>query len=254
MDVWRYSDWDGYGNEIRNSQAHIWHWRDWIIESLNADKGYDRMVLEMLAADELAPTDAVTLRATGFLARNWFMFNRNIWLESTVEHTAKAFLAMTGNCARCHDHMYDPISQREYYEFRAIFEPHDVRMDRVPGQPDPAKDGIPRVFDAQLQAPTFRFERGDEARPDRANPLPPGLPELFNASWKVEPVALPRDAAIPDKREFVIRETLAAGPAAIAQARTGRAAACRFVATALVPYAAPLGGIASAAKIARAVS
>jgi len=56
MDVWRYSDWSGYGMDIRDSMRHIWHWRDWIIESLNADKPYDRMVVEMLAADELAPT------------------------------------------------------------------------------------------------------------------------------------------------------------------------------------------------------
>src|SRR5262249_46391659 len=52
MDVWRYSDWWGLGAEVRNSQKHIWHWRDWIIESLNADTGYDQMLREMLAADE----------------------------------------------------------------------------------------------------------------------------------------------------------------------------------------------------------
>ena len=87
----------------------------------------------MLAGDELAPTDPNTLRATGFLVRNWYKFNRNTWLENTVEHTAKAFLGVTMNCCRCHDHKYDPISQVEYYQFRAIFEPHDVRTDRVPG-------------------------------------------------------------------------------------------------------------------------
>ncbi|HTI51869.1 MAG TPA: DUF1549 domain-containing protein, partial [Planctomycetaceae bacterium] len=53
MDVWRYSDWDGYGAEVRESQPHIWRWRDWIIESLNADKPYDRMIVEMLAGDEV---------------------------------------------------------------------------------------------------------------------------------------------------------------------------------------------------------
>ena len=42
MDVWRYSDWDGYQEELRDSQRHIWRWRDWIVESLNADKAYDR--------------------------------------------------------------------------------------------------------------------------------------------------------------------------------------------------------------------
>src|SRR5262249_62393367 len=124
-------------------------WRDWIVESLNADKGYDRMVMEMLAGDEIAPDDANTLRATGFLARNWFMFNRNVWLDNTVEHTAKAFLGLTMNCARCHEHKYDPIAQKEYFQFRAFFEPHDVRIDRVPGQPDTKKDGGPRVYDAK---------------------------------------------------------------------------------------------------------
>ena len=56
MDVWRYSDWAGWGKQVRDSQPHIWHWRDWIVESLNGDKPYDRMVVEMLAADEDAPT------------------------------------------------------------------------------------------------------------------------------------------------------------------------------------------------------
>src|SRR5579883_1001532 len=87
MDVWRYSDWYGLGPEVRYSHLHIWHWRDWIVASLNADKGYDRLVLEMLAGDELAPDGPETARATGFLARNWDIFNRNVWLASTVEHT-----------------------------------------------------------------------------------------------------------------------------------------------------------------------
>ena len=55
MDVWRYSDWYGLGEEARYSHPHIWQWRDWIIAALNTDKGYDRMIVEMLAGDELAP-------------------------------------------------------------------------------------------------------------------------------------------------------------------------------------------------------
>jgi hypothetical protein len=82
MDVWRYSDWAGYKQEVRESQRHIWRWRDWIIESLNADKGYDRMVLEMLAGDEIAPADTEVLRATGFLVRNRHASNRDIWLDA----------------------------------------------------------------------------------------------------------------------------------------------------------------------------
>ena len=54
MDIWRYSDWWGLGAEVRNSQKHIWHWRDWIVESLNADKGYDRMVREVTRSETAA--------------------------------------------------------------------------------------------------------------------------------------------------------------------------------------------------------
>ncbi len=182
MDVWRYSDWDGYGAEVRESQPHIWRWRDWIIESLNADKPYDAMVRDMLAADETAPDDPSALRATGFLVRNWFKFNRNVWMENTVEHTSKAFLGVTINCARCHDHMYDPILQTEYYQFRAMFEPYDVRTDRVPGTADTKRDGLVRVFDAKAETPTFLFVRGSEARPDKEHPLPPTVPRCWGAT------------------------------------------------------------------------
>ena len=162
MDVWRYSDWYGLGQEVRYSHPHLWHWRDWIIASLNADKGYDRMVLEMLAGDELAPDDPDTVRATGFLARNWDIFNRNVWLASTVEHTSRAFLGLTIQCARCHDHKFDPISQVDYYRLRAFFEPYHVRVDRVPGESDRVKAGLPRAFDDFLDRPTYLFIRGEE--------------------------------------------------------------------------------------------
>ena len=92
MDVWRYSDWYGLGGMLRHSQKHIWRWREWIVDSLNADKGYDRMVSEMLAGDELDPDNEDSIAGTGFLARNYYVFNRDTWLDSTIEHSAKAFL------------------------------------------------------------------------------------------------------------------------------------------------------------------
>ena len=112
MDVWRYSDW--YGRrlvpDVWNSAPQVWRWRDWIVRSLNAGKGYDRMVMEMLAADEIAPGDDDARVATGYLVRNWYALNPNQWMRDNVEHTAKAFLGLTFNCAHCHDHKYDPIS------------------------------------------------------------------------------------------------------------------------------------------------
>jgi hypothetical protein len=206
MDIWRYSDWYGLGGEVRFSHPNLWHWRDWIIESLNADTGYDRMVLEMLAGDELAPDHPKVVRATGFLARNWDIFNRNVWLANTVEHTARAFLGVTMQCARCHDHKFDPISQIDYYRFRAFFEPYHIRVDRMPGEPDRAKAGLPRAFDDFLDRPTYLFVRGDESRPDTKRPLRPGTPAVLGGEVRIAPVHLPLTAHTPDKHPLVIDE------------------------------------------------
>ena len=219
MDVWRYSDWSGYRDQIRNSQRHIWRWRDWIIESLNADKGYDRMVVEMLAGDEIAPTDPATLRATGYLARNWYKYSRNYWLDQTIEHTSKAFLAQTMNCARCHDHKYDPVAQTNYYQMRALFEPHDVRTDQIPGQSDLLKDGLPRVFDAHPEAKTFLFVRGNEKQPDESHPLVPSLPAVFGSELGIKPVDLPVEAYYPYIRDHVVQNMLAAERTKLATAQ-----------------------------------
>ncbi|HEY7422719.1 MAG TPA: DUF1553 domain-containing protein [Gemmataceae bacterium] len=255
MDVWRYADWAGYGAEVRDSQPHIWHWRDWIIESLNADKGYDRMVQEMLAADELAPGDAGTVRATGFLVRNWYKFNRNVWLERTVEHTGKAFLGVTLNCARCHDHMFDPFMQKEFYAFRAIFEPHQIRTDRIRGVADTKQDGIPRVYDAQATAPTYLFTRGDERNPDKSKVIPPAVPAVFGGSFEIKPAALPRSEVVPDRRDFVLQETLAAGESAVEQAWQAVRKARRNAAAALIPVGldTPLALAARAPAVHRAL-
>lgn len=220
MDIWRYSDWWGLGAEVRNSQKHIWHWRDWIIESLNEDKGYDQMLVEMLAADELYPNDLDRLRASGFLARQYFKFNRTSWLDETIQHTSKAMLGMTFNCAKCHDHKYDPLSQQEYYQLRAIFEPYQVRTDFVGDVLDPEKDGIPRAFDCNLNAETWIHVRGDDRNPDMSKPITPAVPAFLNfAEFQVEPVTLPPEAFEPGLREHVIAAHLKAAESRIAAMR-----------------------------------
>lgn len=211
LDVWRYSDWWGLGTQMRNSQPHIWHWRDWTTEALNADLPYDEMVRQMLAGDELHPSDLSRLRATGFLARNYFLFNRNQWLDETVEHVGKSLLGITLNCAKCHDHKYDPFEQADFYRFRAFFEPYHVRMDMVPGEPDLTKDGIPRAFDGLPNDPTYLFTRGQESQPDKSQVIAPGLPQVI--AYKplaIAPVKLPDDAWRPERRAWVY-ETLAEG-------------------------------------------
>jgi hypothetical protein len=218
MDVWRYSDWAGYKAALRDSQRHIWHWRDWIVESLNKDKPYDRMLMEMLAADELVPEDADAIRATGFLARNYFS-DRDAWMDNVVKHTSQGFLGLTVGCAKCHDHMYDPISQRDYYSMRAIFERYNVRTDRISGVLDVAKNGIPRAYDNSLTAETWLFESGDERRPLKDEPIPPGVPGSLGGSFTIEPVSLPLFASKPDRRDFVKRDLIAQAEKAVADAK-----------------------------------
>ena len=205
MDIWRFSDWWGLGDQLRNSQLHMWHWRDWIIESLGKDRPYDEMLLLMLAADEIDPENFEDLRATGFLARNFFLFNRNQWMDETIEHVSKAFLGLTLNCAKCHDHKYDPIGQTDYYRMRAIFEPYHVRLDSVPEETDYRQGGLPRVFDAYLDLPTYRFDRGQESSPDKSTAMSPGIPEFLSyIPLDIEPVDLPGVAWQPERRPWVI--------------------------------------------------
>jgi hypothetical protein len=203
MDVWRYSDWAGWtgGGQIR---------------------------------DELAPDDPDVLRATGYLVRNYKMLSREKWLQDTVDHTFMAFQGVTIGCAKCHDHMYDPIHQKEYYQLRAIFEPHQVRIDAIPGQPDTKKDGLVHVYDATLDVPTYFYVRGDERTPDKSAPMQPGVPEALGGRFpKIDAVKLPSYAYSPEKRVFVIKETLAAAGASIAQARAALAAPTRNVTVAI---------------------
>lgn len=240
MDLWRYCDWYGLGDQLRYSQKHLWHWRDWIVESLNAGKGYDQMILEMLAADELDPDDRDNLRATGYLARSYYLFNRTTWLDATIEHTCRAFLGVTMQCVKCHDHKYDPIDQAAYYQMRAIFEPLHVRLDPWPGEPDLEKNGLPRAFDLHLDRPTYRHVRGDEKNEDQTKALAAGIPSVLEfASFEPRPVKLPRAAAKPILLPFVLEDQLADAERDIADAQKAVDQARRALAKIPEPIAKP---------------
>ncbi|HEY7313626.1 MAG TPA: DUF1553 domain-containing protein [Gemmataceae bacterium] len=250
MDVWRYSDWYGRRSvpDVMNSYPRIWRWRDWIVRSLNEDCGYDRMIVEMLAADEISPDDEDSLAATGFLVRNWFKWNYNQWMRDNVEHTGKAFLGLTFNCCHCHDHKYDPIAQEEYFRFRAFFEPLELRHDRVAGEPDPGPfkkyvygvaygpiaGGRIRVFDEKLDAQTFFYSGGDERnRVAGKPPVVPGAPAALGGDrLKIEPVNLPPQAWYPGLRPFVQREETERRQAAVAAAEASLGSARKTLAEA----------------------
>ena len=228
MDVWRYSDWYGRRqvNDVRNSYPHIWRWRDWIIRSLNDDKGYDQMIREMLAADEIAPDDDTRTPALGFIVRNWFSLNYDTWKTDLVEHTGKAFLGIRLNCAHCHDHKYDPITQEEYFQFRAFFEPVELRHDRVAGGPPldkfirykpgsgsalkPIEAGLARVYDHDLQAETHMYRLGDARDKMERPPVDPGVPEIVSVgALDVKPIELPPVAWYPGLKPFTQQTEIA---------------------------------------------
>ncbi|MDE0735965.1 MAG: DUF1549 domain-containing protein, partial [Pirellulaceae bacterium] len=238
MDVWRYSDWYGRRavGDVRNSYPHIWRWRDWIIESLNEGKGYDQMIREMIAADELHPAEDDRIVATGYLVRSWFSLNYDTWMRDVVEHTGKAFLGLRFNCALCHDHKYDPISQEDYFRFRAFFEPLELRHDQVPGGPTLAKyirykpgsggslkpisAGMARIYDHTLDAQTHMYRLGDQrSRFEDRPPVTPGMPRsLGGKPIKIAPVTLPDVAYHPGLKPFVAQQESARTEKALAAA------------------------------------
>jgi Protein of unknown function (DUF1553)/Protein of unknown function (DUF1549)/Planctomycete cytochrome C len=251
MDVWRYSDW--YGRravpDVWNSAPQVWRWRDWIVRSLNDDKGYDRMVLEMLAGDEIAPEDDETAVATGYIIRNWYALNSHQWMKDMVEHTGKAFLGLTLNCAHCHDHKYDPVSHEEYFRFRAFFEPVQIRQDWVAGEPNPGPfqkyeyavlrkivpSGSVRIFDENLAAETHMYRQGDErARIEGRSPVTPAAPAFLGGSQlAITPVDLPPRAYYPGLKPFIQTAEIESREQSLLAARTQFVQAQHALVTAL---------------------
>ena len=134
LDVARWAESNGYQhNRIRD---HAWRYRDWVVESFTDDKPFDDFLREQLAGDEIEPYADDHIVATGFLAAARYSGNeldktiqRNDILVDVANTTAGAFLGLTMECAQCHDHFFDPITQWDYYQFMAFFaqgQPGDV--------------------------------------------------------------------------------------------------------------------------------
>ncbi len=146
LDVVRYADTNGYERDAVKPQ--VWKYRDYVIESLNADKPFDRFVVEQMAGDELPDRNAETLIATGFHRLGpWDdepadpMEDRFDQLDDLLNTTSQAFLGMTLACARCHNHKFEPLTTKDYYGMIAVFNglerPRNGRteLDRPVGKP-----------------------------------------------------------------------------------------------------------------------
>jgi hypothetical protein len=129
LDLVRYGDTAGFEQDPYILEA--WRYRDYVVKSFNDDKPYDRFVKEQIAADELWPDDPEARTGTGFYrvnANRDMLFkveelNRVERLTDAVDTTSTVFLGLTVGCARCHDHKFDPIPQRDFYRMQAIFAP-----------------------------------------------------------------------------------------------------------------------------------
>jgi hypothetical protein len=126
LDLARYADSEGFKSD--ETRPNIWRYRDYVINSFNADKPYDRFVKEQIAGDELYPNDPQAVIATGFNrhfpdesnARN-LMQRRQELLFDITDVVGSTFMGLTVGCAKCHDHKFDPILQKDYYRLQAFF-------------------------------------------------------------------------------------------------------------------------------------
>jgi len=125
LDLARYADSGGFEFDV--DRPHAWRYRDYVIRSFNDDKPYDRFIQEQLAGDELQSGNPETLIATGFCRNGPTVDNasneqtRVDELDDIVATTSSVFMGLTVGCARCHDHKYDPLPQKDYYRLQAIF-------------------------------------------------------------------------------------------------------------------------------------
>jgi hypothetical protein len=161
LDLARYADSNGY--EFDEVRPDAWRYRDYVIRSFNADKPYDRFILEQLAGNEIDPANPDALIATAFNLLGPDMTDassqaqrRQNTLNDMTDTAGLVFLGLTIACARCHDHKFEPIPQTDYYRLQAFFAPASFRHD------------LPIASDAERSAHADALRRyNDLTRPVR---------------------------------------------------------------------------------------
>ncbi|QSA96433.1 DUF1549 and DUF1553 domain-containing protein [Methylococcus sp. EFPC2] len=138
LDLARYADSAGFDND--ETRPNMWRYRDYVINSFNLDKPYNRFVKEQIAGDEIAPDDQNALIATGFLrgfpdnlnSRDLIQ-NKYQTVTDMTDTVGKVFLGQTVECARCHNHKFDKISQKDYFALQAFFA-NSIAIDHIPAE------------------------------------------------------------------------------------------------------------------------
>lgn len=232
LEASRYADTDGYQND---RLRYMWVWRDWLIQALNSNMPFDQFILHQMAGDLIPDRNFYSQVATGFnrnhrinseggsIPEEWIVE----YVADRVETMGTLFLGLTLNCSRCHDHKYDPISQRDFYSFYAFFNniaeaglgPNNGNSPpfiKVPKswpelseeeskfvEPDPVEikvvqTSVPRpqpgspetvmvLHELTKSRETYRLIRGQYDQPDKSELLGPATPELLGAWDKAWP-------------------------------------------------------------------
>lgn len=138
LDVVRYADSSGFANDYERGNA--WRYRDYVVRAFNDDKPYDQFILEQIAGDELAPENPEHLIAVGFLRMGpWELTGMEVakiarqrFLDDVTDIVGQTFLGHMLQCARCHDHKFDPVPTRDYYSIQAAFATTQLAERAVP--------------------------------------------------------------------------------------------------------------------------
>jgi mono/diheme cytochrome c family protein len=181
LDVVHYGDTHGYDKDKQRPNA--WPYRDWVIGAFNADLPWDRFVADQIAGDVLRPDDAGAIEATGMLAAGPWDFIGHVEVPETktdgkiarhldrddmVANTIGTFASVTIQCAQCHAHKFDPVSQEDYYSLQAVFAALD-RTERT-YSPDPAVMRAHAALDARRTDLDGRKQALEARRAEAAGP------------------------------------------------------------------------------------
>jgi hypothetical protein len=198
LDVARYADSTGY--EYDYDFPESWRYRDYVIKSFNEDKPYNRFVTEQLAGDEVENPTFDSLTATGFVRLGPRVLDRDLenpnyrfdYMDDMARTTFQAFQGLTINCARCHDHKFDPITRRDYYKSLAFFNSYvEYDYPLVPAEEWNKYEKVANETDAKIKA--LNKEIGTIEAPYRK--------KLFQAALTKYPADIQEAFATPeDKR------------------------------------------------------
>jgi hypothetical protein len=221
LDAARYADTNGYQTDGERS---MWRWRDWVIDAFNRNMPYDRFTVEQLAGDMLPKATLEQKIASGFNRNHRGNGEGGIvpeeyaveYVVDRVDTTSTVWLGLTVGCARCHDHKYDPISQKEFYQFFAYFNNVPERgMAFKYGNsppfiqaPTPEQQAQVREMEQKVSAAEARFAKLDVARAQHQ--WERSLDPKDDVQWSIpDDLVVQRDLATLDGNSFVDAGTVA---------------------------------------------